>query len=236
MKSFGLIGYPLEHSFSEGYFAEKFYKEQIKGCRYTAYPIEDIKLLPKLLEEEQLIGFNVTIPYKEAVIDYLDELSPAAQAIGAVNTVHIKDGKRIGHNTDYLGFQQSLCQQHEKALILGTGGAAKAIVYALEEMGTTVSLVSRKNGDLLYEELTEAVFKEHSLIVNCTPLGTYPEVHQLPSLPYEHIGTQHLLYDLVYNPAKTAFLLRGEQQGASIQNGLQMLHAQAELAWNIWTK
>ncbi|MFY0253751.1 shikimate dehydrogenase family protein [Chitinophaga sp. 30R24] len=241
MKIYGLIGYPLSHSFSKGFFKEKFEKENIAGCLYENFPIPAITELPNLLAQQpQLQGLNVTIPYKEAVIPYLDELSKAAAQIGAVNCIQIENGRKKGYNTDVIGFSKSLQPllqpQHTHALVLGTGGAAKAIMYALQQLGIAYTVVSRKagNGAVPYESLTQSVMEQHTLIVNTTPLGMYPQVDTLPEIPYQHLTSRHLLYDLVYNPAETAFLQKGAAQGAAVKNGHEMLILQAEASWEIW--
>ena len=246
MRKLGLIGYPLGHSFSAGYFAEKFKKLNITDCRYDNYPIENIDLLTSLLKNEtELIGLNVTIPYKEKVIPYLTELHPYAKGIGAVNTIKINrlgEGvKLVGFNTDSYGFRQSLLpalkSSHKKALILGTGGAAKAVEWVLHDLNLETVYVSRfpKNDKILsYTDLTANVIKEYTVIVNSSPLGMYPNTGACPAIPYEHIGVSHILYDLIYNPLKTLFLQYGEQQGATIINGLRMLQLQADKAWEIW--
>ncbi|WP_353182603.1 shikimate dehydrogenase [Parapedobacter lycopersici] len=245
MKKFGLIGYPLTHSFSKRYYDAKFEREQIKDVDYQLYPIESILALPKLISNDpQLAGINVTIPYKIAVMDYLHQLSPEAEAIAAVNCIRIdrQMGEPIltGYNTDVFGFMESLKPLlqpwHTSALVLGNGGAAKAIVYALTQLGITPHLVSRRpeGGQYTYSQLRADVLSEHLLLVNTTPLGTYPDIDSYPDIPYEYLGKKHLLYDLVYNPAATAFLKRGARQGAAIKNGLEMLELQAERNWQLW--
>ena len=241
MTNYGLIGYPLEHSFSERYFREKFEKEGIKNCRYTAFPLQSIEEIEGLIEEKKLSGFNVTIPYKQKIIPFLDSLSPEAEAVGAVNTVHIQNGQRIGYNTDIYGFQTSikpfLTPTHEHALILGTGGASSAVAYVLKQLGISVSFVSRTQrgeGYFSYDALTPEMIRHFKLLVNTTPLGTYPQVDSCPDIPYSGITSEHLLYDLVYNPEETRFMKNGIQQGATAVNGLNMLKLQAERAWGIW--
>ena len=244
MKKFGLIGFPLSHSFSKGYFSEKFKKEGISDCSYDNYEIENVDLLPQVIAENgNLRGLNVTIPHKQGVIQYLDELHPAAKRIGAVNViaVHKESGKLIGYNSDYFGFQESLKLQLNgdlklKALVLGTGGASKAVLAALEDLGITNKQVSRKSSDtaISYDVITEELIKEHRLLINTTPLGMSPNVDSCPDLPYEGIGDSHYLFDLVYNPETTLFLKKGLNRGAKIKNGLEMLHLQAEKAWEIW--
>lgn len=241
---FGLIGYPLSHSFSKGYFTTKFEQEQIPNCQYENFPIETIAAFPDLIQSQpDLVGLNVTIPYKQVVMPYLDELDEGAAAIGAVNTIKVVDGQLKGYNTDVIGFSESLKELlGEKAstplsaLVLGTGGAAKAVFFALQQMGISYKTISRskEKGDLTYEEVTADVLRQHRLIVNTTPLGMSPKVKTLPELPYIALTNQHFLYDLVYNPETTAFLQKGKDRGASVRNGLQMLHLQAEAAWSIW--
>lgn len=241
MRQFGLIGYPLGHSFSKGYFAEKFAREGIEDARYDNFELNDIAQFPSLVQSlPNLVGLNVTIPYKQAVIPYLDELDAAAQHIGAVNTIKFANGKLQGYNTDYIGFRDSLKPllkpYHTKALILGTGGSSKAVEYALGLLGIQHRYVSRepKDGQLSYGQLTKALMQEYTLIINTTPLGMHPNVDACPDIPYQYITTKHLLYDLVYNPAETQFLAKGRAAGAVAKNGLQMLVLQAEAAWGIW--
>ena len=244
MKVYGLIGYPLSHSFSKGFFAEKFAREGIQGCLYDSFSIPAITDLTTLINQYgvQLQGLNVTIPYKQAVIPFLDELSPAAETMKAVNCIHFKDGKKIGYNTDAIGFRRSLepllKPHHEKALVLGTGGAAKAVQYVLEALNIPYRLVSRKAvaGVITYDDLNADLMADHTVIVNTTPLGMYPNADAAPALPYEHITPQHLLYDLIYNPALTAFLQKGADKGATIKNGHEMLILQAEASWEIWNE
>lgn len=245
---FGLIGYPLSHSFSKRYFTEKFEREGLPGCRYELFPLPDVDQLPSLLiEQPHLCGLNVTIPYKERVIPYLDELDPGAAAVGAVNTIRIKDGHLKGYNTDVHGFEQSLrvflgnaerSTGGLRALILGTGGAAKAVAYVLQRLNIDFRLASRRpaGAQLGYDELNETSIQEYRLIINTTPLGMAPHTEQMPALPYTALTPRHLLYDLVYNPAETAFLKAGKKQGASTTNGLEMLYLQAEKAWEHWNR
>ncbi len=241
MKVYGLIGYPLSHSFSKGFFAGKFAREGIRDCMYESFPIPEINELPALLAQyPDLQGLNVTIPYKQAVMSYLDELSPAAAQIGAVNCIHFKEGRKTGYNTDAIGFRRSLepllQPHHNKALVLGTGGAAKAVQYVLEGLNIPYKLVSRQASadSISYEQLDAATMASHTLIVNTTPLGMYPNVSAAPALPYEQLTDKHLLYDLIYNPAVTAFLQQGADRGATIKNGHEMLILQAEASWEIW--
>ena len=243
MKIYGLIGYPLSHSFSKGFFAEKFKKEGIQDCTYENFPLADIAELTALLEQQpNLCGLNVTIPYKEAVLPWLDELSPAAEQIKAVNCIHFRAGKKIGFNTDVMGFKRSLQPllkpHHTNALVLGTGGAAKAVMFVLEEMNIPFIVVSRKaqEGVVTYESLDKEVMDAHTIIINTSPLGMYPQTDAAPALPYDAITKHHLLYDLIYNPEKTLFLQRGEERGAAIKNGHEMLVLQAEASWDIWNE
>ncbi|MEM9885189.1 MAG: shikimate dehydrogenase [Bacteroidota bacterium] len=241
---YAIIGYPLSHSFSPKYFNTKFENEQIPSSAYIALPIENIDLLPKkLAAHPNLRGMNVTLPYKQEVFKYLDEIDEGATAIGAVNTIKISEGKLKGYNTDAIGFEISLKAllgeidySQINALVLGSGGAAKAVNYVLNRMGITYQVVSRSKGkaDLTYEDITARMLQKHQLIVNTTPLGMTPKVDTAPKLPYEAMDAQHYLYDLVYNPAETLFLKKGKNQGAAIKNGLEMLHLQAEAAWEIW--
>lgn len=238
---FGLIGKNIDYSFSRKYFTEKFEKEGLGHCEYLNFDFKNIKEF-KSIDIERIKGFNVTIPYKESIIGYLDKLDGNAEQIGAVNTINVtEDGKLIGHNTDAYGFETSLApllgDHHKNALILGTGGASKAVAFVLNKLGIDYRFVSRDpKGDhqMSYSAVTDEVIKNHPLIVNCTPLGTHPEVENRPDIPYGSITGKHLLYDLIYNPAKTTFLALGEKQGATIVNGLKMLELQAEKSWEIW--
>ena len=249
---YGLIGFPLSHSFSQRYFNKKFVREGFEGFSYCNFPIKDIGELQSLLEQQPyLCGFNVTVPYKEQIIPYLDEMDSVATIAGAVNTVLIErsaKGLRLkGYNTDVYGFSRSLVKwfnsldsdMPQKALILGSGGAAKAVVCALNELGIEANTVSRKSGNNIYKtynQLNITDFYEHQLIINATPLGMFPNIHECPAIPYQYLTEKHFLYDLVYNPPKTLFMLKGREQGALAVNGLQMLHFQAEKAWEIWTE
>ena len=243
---FGLIGYPLSHSFSKQYFTKKFRKESIPNTAYELFPLTTIDELPVLLQQyPSLHGLNVTIPYKEQVLEYLDEVDVSAEKVGAVNTIHIRAGKIIGFNTDVYGFEQSLVNWIEiaesapphKALILGSGGAAKAVAYVLRKLGIPFQIVSRTpgQGQLSYASISPEVYASHKLIVNTTPLGMFPLLDACPAINFEAIGPQHFLYDLIYNPEKTVFLSEGERKGGHIKNGLEMLHLQAERAWEIWS-
>lgn len=241
MKQFGLIGYPLSHSFSKGYFAEKFAKENIVDCKYDVFPLEKIEDFVELCNDKKnLIGLNVTIPYKEKIIPFLDELDETAANIGAVNTIKFSNGKKIGYNSDAYGFEMSLIpllkQHHTKALILGTGGASKAVEYVLRKLGISFQYVSRNKNEkaISYEEVNELIIHNSKLIINTTPIGMYPNVNNAPEIPYNVITDKHLLYDLIYNPEETLFLKKGKEKGAQTKNGLEMLYLQAERSWEIW--
>ncbi|SMG46126.1 shikimate dehydrogenase family protein [Sphingobacterium psychroaquaticum] len=245
MKKLGLIGYPLGHSFSKKYYTEKFAKEHIKDIDYDLYPIVDIGNFPDLFaNDSSFYGFNVTIPYKQSVVSFLNELSEEAQEMDAVNCITIKynDGTvhLKGYNTDAYGFENSirplLALHHTRALVLGNGGAAKAVFYSLKKLGISYKIVSRShtNGDITYSELNKEIMDSHPIIINCSPLGTFPNIDEAPDIPYEFIGKQHLLYDLIYNPEETLFLRRGKENGAMIKNGYEMLLLQAERNWEIW--
>ena len=245
-KLFGLIGYPLSHSFSKKYFSHKFEQEGIHDCYYELFPLEDITLFPQLIKNfSNLKGLNVTIPYKQAVIPYLNHIDEGARTVGAVNTIKIDNGHLTGYNTDVYGFEYSLRrflsennkkEDFTEALILGTGGAAKAVVHVLNKMGISYQMVSRKKTEHIfsYEMIDKSLMEKYCLIINTTPLGMSPNENSKPLLPYEHLSTKHLLYDLVYNPAETAFMKAGTLSGAATKNGLEMLHLQAEKAWSIW--
>lgn len=243
MRRFGLIGRNIAYSFSRTYFAKKFEKESITDCRYDNFDLDDISEFPKVIKETKgLVGLNVTIPYKESVIPYLDKLNKKARAIGAVNTIKVtKKGKLIGYNTDYYGFKKSieplLQDHHKKALILGTGGASKGIAFALDTLNLSTSFVSRQpshENEFSYKDLRQEIMADHTVIINCTPLGTHPNINECPSIPYEFITERHLLFDLIYNPEETEFLRLGKNHGATICNGSKMLKFQAEKAWKIW--
>ncbi|GLU44204.1 shikimate dehydrogenase family protein [Allomuricauda sp. NBRC 101325] len=237
---FGLLGRNISYSFSQGYFTQKFKDLGLENHSYENFDMQSIEEFPQVLQQENLKGLNVTIPYKQDVIPYLDTLDPKAAKIGAVNTIQFTQNGLKGFNTDAYGFQVSLQPflkpHHTNALILGTGGASKAVKFVLEELGIATTYVSRspKEGQLTYDDLDKEIMEENTLIVNCTPLGTFPNIEHKPAIPYEFIGSQHLLYDLIYNPEKTAFLKEGEKQGAALCNGLEMLKGQAEKAWEIW--
>lgn len=243
MRKFGLIGYPLSHSFSRSYFLKKFLEENITDCEYLNFPITEISELPLIISRNQeLYGLNVTIPYKEQVIAYLHETDPDAGKVGAVNTIKInRKGNTYflkGFNTDIYGFttalEEILTTKPGKALILGTGGASKAIAYSLKKMNISYQFVSRKKGNLTYNDIDKVIINEHKLIINTTPLGMYPDTDSYPDIPYHFLNQEHILFDLVYNPSMTLFLSKGKEQGASISNGLRMLYLQAERSWEIW--
>lgn len=245
MEKYGLIGYLLGHSFSATYFTEKFNRENI-DARYDNYEMQTIDdLLPLLHNEPELRGLNVTIPHKQAVIPLLDDISDTARAIGAVNVIRIRrNGNSIhlkGYNSDVIGFCQSIRpllhpELHRHALVLGTGGASKAVVYGLQQMGLSAICVSRTpaDGRLTYADINAEIMETHKVIVNCTPAGMYPQTETCPSIPYNLLTSSHLLYDLVYNPLETKFMHLGAKQGATVKNGLEMLHLQAEAGWNFW--
>jgi shikimate dehydrogenase len=241
MRLFGLIGYPLSHSFSKKYFTEKFEKEGLRDCVYENFPISGIHELKNILALPGLQGLNVTIPYKEQVIPYLHQASDAAKKINACNCIKIAGGKLYGFNTDIAGFENSLTSKlnpasHQQALILGTGGSSKAVKYVLGKLGIKFKIISRKPsaGNLSYEQITKEIILAHKLIINTTPLGMFPNVVEAPPLPYQFLTPDHFLFDLIYNPEKTLFLKKGEEQGAQIQNGFEMLMMQAEANWKIW--
>ncbi len=243
MRLFGLIGYPLSHSFSAKYFTAKFEKEEIINCSYELFPLKTIDELSLLLRDQPgLEGLNITIPYKKQVMRLLDE-SRIPGGLFACNCINIAGGKLIGYNTDITGFELSikpLLRSHQKrALVLGNGGATEAIMFVLKKLGIDFTIVSRtpdKETELGYGALTEKIIREHTLIINTTPLGMYPDEKSFPRIPYQHISDRHLLYDLVYNPAKTLFLQKGEEKGAVIKNGEEMLTLQAEESWRIWNQ
>lgn len=248
MDTYGLIGFPLKHSFSSKFFNEKFLLEKI-DAEYLNFEIADISEIRRvILFNQHLKGLNVTIPYKEQVIPYLNEISSEAKQIGAINTIKIEripgdmySHRLIGYNTDYIGFKNSLTPlldplTHKKALVLGTGGASKAVSKALTDIGIEWIYISRNKGkdSLIYEELTNSILDKYQIIVNTTPLGTYPNTESAPDIPYEAITSNHILYDLTYNPSETLFLKKGKANGATIKNGEEMLLLQAKAAWDIW--
>ncbi len=248
IKEFGLIGYPLGHSFSAQYFNDKFQREHI-AAHYQTYPLQDLSQFPSLCRQHAFCGLNVTFPHKENILRFLDELSPDAAAIGAVNVIHFADNKRIGYNTDSVGFRLSIAPllqtKHSAALILGTGGAAKAVRFALQQLGLNSLFVSRnpqqtslqpddKQQCIAYQDITHDIITKHLLIVNCTPLGMEPDTNNCPPIPYHWLTHEHILYDVIYNPKETLFLRHGREQQCQTHNGLQMLYGQAQAAWNIW--
>lgn len=257
MKKYGLIGYPLSHSFSKKYFSDKFAKEGHEDREYELYPLQNLSDLPELINNtHELAGLNVTVPHKIGVMFYLDKIDPAAREIDAVNCIKIVNHQPVeaffsgelssmkvrleGYNTDAYAFEESLKpllkKHHQKALVLGNGGAARAVAYVLNKLNISYRLVSRRaiGKQLSYQQLTADVMKERLLIINTTPLGTAPNIEECPAIPYDLITSRHLLYDLVYNPEETEFLKRGKENGAGIKNGLEMLHLQAEKSWEIW--
>ena len=236
MKTYGLIGRNLSHSFSYKYFQEKFFKEQLSDCQYLNFELEDISSLRELVRENNIKGLNITIPFKEKAIPFLDKLSKDAAEIGAVNTIEIKGEKLIGHNTDVFGFAQSfipLLKERKNALILGNGGASKCVQFVLKKNNVDFIVVSR-NSDFTLAEMTEETIQKHSIIINTTPLGMYPKTDRFPHLPYNAINSKHLVYDLVYNPEQSTFLRKAKAKNAEIKNGKQMLYLQAEKSWKIW--
>ena len=244
-KLFGLLGKNISYSFSKEYFTNKFKDLGYTNHQYVNFDLQEISELKEVLTKNKkvLSGINITIPYKQDVMAFLDEIDEDAKKIGAVNTMKfLENGKIKGYNTDYYGFKNSIQpfikKHHTKALVLGAGGASKAIAYAFEKMNIDYKFVSRKkrNKDVFtYEEITPDVLKEYTVIINCTPLGTYPNIETRPNIPYEAITDKHLLYDLTYNPEVTTFLKLGKEQGAAIKNGLEMLALQAEKSWEIWS-
>ncbi|MEJ6981157.1 shikimate dehydrogenase [Pedobacter sp. P351] len=257
MRKFGLIGYPLGHSFSKKYFTEKFEREGLTDCTYELFPMENIRDVEGLIESNSdLCGLNVTIPHKIGIMYYLDKVTPDAKAIDAVNCIKVIKQKPVesfftgefltkkvrleGHNTDAYAFEASLKpllkKHHSKALILGTGGGSRAVAYVLDKLDIDFKIVSRRSvrKQISYAQITQSLMKDYTVIVNTTPLGTFPDIGSCPDIPYEFLTDRHLLYDLVYNPSETEFLKRGKTKGAAIKNGEEMLHLQAEKAWEIW--
>ncbi len=242
MPLFGLIGYPLGHSFSKKYFTEKFEKEGLKDCRFENFPIPFIEEFPEIIKAyPDLKGIAVTIPYKQSVLKYVTDTTNLSEGLQACNCIKISNGKLIAFNTDIIGFKKSiqplLSSHHTKALVLGNGGAAAAVIAGLRQMNIDVMVVSRQlhaGSDCTYADLTPAIIQEHKIIVNTTPLGMHPNTDSCPDIPYGLLDKSYLLYDLVYNPAQTLFLKKGEEKGAVVKNGLDMLVLQAEENWNIW--
>jgi shikimate dehydrogenase len=239
----GLIGRNIGYSFSRNYFTEKFKNLDLKHLRYDNYDFPEIDEFPFIIymRRDEFIGFNVTIPYKESIIPFLDALDKTAQDIGAVNVIKLdEDDRLVGYNTDAYGFQRAieplLKSEHKRALVLGTGGAAKAISFGLKQLGIPSQIVSRTEGkgDLTYEDLDTELMNQHKVVINCTPLGTHPNTDRYPPIPYELLDSEHLLFDLIYNPSETSFMIRGKEMGATVSSGLVMLEQQAERAWEIW--
>jgi len=243
---FGLLGKNISYSFSKNYFSKKFIDLKLLGHKYVNFDIENIEDFLEIVSKykKSLKGCNVTIPYKESIFNYLDEIDRTASEIGAVNTIKFSsDGKLVGYNTDVVGFEKSLIPllktHHTKALILGTGGASKAVAYVLKKLDIDYFKVSRNPIDnlaLAYADISNQLLNEYSLIINCSPLGTYPNINEKPMIPYQFLTSKHLLYDLIYNPVETAFLIEGKKRGTQVKNGLEMLELQAEESWRIWNK
>ncbi|MBI4929680.1 MAG: shikimate dehydrogenase [Bacteroidetes bacterium] len=244
MKTYGLIGFPLSHSFSQKYFTEKFKIENIPDCEFRNFLLDDINKFPELIKSTpSLCGLSITIPHKQNVIKFLDVVDASAKEIGAVNCIkrwQMADGgwRMAGYNTDIFGFEKSLIpllkSYHTHALILGTGGAAKAVVYVLDKLKIKFRYVSRTINHLSYTEINQKIIQENLLIINATPLGMFPNINNYPNIPYKFLSSAHLLYDLTYNPEETLFLKKGKENGAQAKNGLEMLHLQAEKSWEIW--
>jgi len=239
-RKYGLIGKNINYSFSKKYFNDKFLKENITNCSYENYDLQSIKDFKNIIKDDAIKGLNVTIPYKEEIIELVNKIDPIAKKIGAINTIKIHDKDIIeGYNTDYIGFVMSLkniISNQKKALVLGTGGASKAIIFGLNSIGVKSTIVSRdkREGVISYSELSKKVIEENTIVINCTPLGTFPEVQEYPKIPFEFLSSNHICYDLIYNPEKTKFLLESEKMGATIINGKKMLENQANESWKIW--
>ncbi|MDE1191819.1 MAG: shikimate dehydrogenase [Arachidicoccus sp.] len=242
MQKFGIIGFPLSHSFSQKYFSQKFIDDHIADSIFEKFEMPDISAVEELIKDKELKGFCITLPYKKSIIHYLYESSDDVKETGACNCVRIIDGKLYGYNTDVIGFEKSFTQHlsthHTKALILGTGGAAAAVEFVLKKLGIEYKFVSRNKtaNNFSYDELNQAILEEYTVIVNCTPLGTFPNTDEAPLLPYQFITQQHYLFDMVYNPPLTKFLSLGKEKNATIQNGYDMLVFQAEENWKIWNE
>ena len=239
-KKFGLIGKNIDYSFSKKYFSEKFKKENL-DCTYSNFDIENISQIESILQKNGISGYNVTIPYKQEIIKFLDEIDEVAKAIGAVNTIKKIDNKNIGFNTDSIGFEKSLIplienKKPDSVLILGAGGASKAVKYVLKKLKINYSTVSRKAGksEFIYENLNDVIINRFKMIINCSPVGTFPNINKCPNIPYKHLTKEHVLYDLVYNPIESLFLRRGRELGCKTKNGLEMLEIQANESWRIW--
>ena len=243
MKKFGLVGKNIDYSFSRGYFADKFKKNGLLDCSYENFDLKEIEEIKSVFKTHGLNGLNVTIPYKKEVLPFLDKLSPQSKKIGAVNTIAFNEnGETTGHNTDAYGFQKSLLEITEKlpasALILGTGGASAAIAFALEALKIQFNFVSRnpKKGQLSYEAVDTEILKHNHLIINTSPVGTFPNTDKCPTIPYNELNASHTLFDLIYNPLETLFLRKGKEMGCTVSNGLKMLEFQAEKSWEIWNE
>ena len=242
MRQFGLIGFPLSHSFSKRFFTEKFEREGLTDCGYELYPLQSIEELPGLLKKiPALEGLNVTIPYKKQVLPFLNDRDGIPSSLDACNCIRIRDGKLTGYNTDIFGFRQSLQpllqSHHQKALVLGNGGASAAVIHVLRQLKIEFELVSRQlhtGSTCRYSDLTKEMTESHTLIINTTPLGMHPDTESCPDIPYQYLSSKHLLYDLVYNPGITSFMQKGMQKGATVKNGEEMLILQAEESWRIW--
>ena len=239
-KKFGLIGKNIDYSFSKKYFSEKFKKENL-DCTYSNFDVVNISEIESILQNNSISGYNVTIPYKEEIIKFLDEIDEVAKDIGAVNTIKKIDNRNIGFNTDSIGFEKSLLPLIENkipknALILGSGGASKAIKYVLKKLKINYSTVSRKEGksEFVYENLNEVILNKFKMIINCSPVGTFPNINNCPNIPYEFLTKDHILYDLVYNPIESLFLKKGKELGCKTKNGLEMLEIQANESWSVW--
>ena len=240
---FGLLGYPLSHSFSPDYFKTKFEEEGINDAEYSLFENPDLLgFLDQIPELKNLVGLNITIPFKQAVLPFLHSISNEASYVGAVNTVKLKNGNLLGYNTDVYGFKQSLLpllnHNHKKALIFGSGGAAKAVNYVLKELNIQTVIVSRysQRGHVTYDQLNENFIRNYKILINTTPLGMYPSLNSAVDIPYQFISSNHLCYDLIYNPAQSLFLQKAADQGATIKNGMEMLELQAERSWEIWNE
>lgn len=243
MKLYGLIGYPLSHSFSKKFFDGKFEKENIADCEFQNFEIPQVQEILNIIQQNPALqGFAITIPYKQTILSLLHQTTNAVQQMQACNCVKIVNQQLIGFNTDVVGFEKSFAPKlqphHTKALVLGTGGAAQAVLYTLQKLNIAYTIVSRNAGQniLSYNQLSKNILEQHTVIINCTPLGTYPKIEDCPNIPYQYLTPQHYLFDLVYNPPKTKFLALGEAQGATIKNGMDMLTIQAEENWKIWNE
>lgn len=243
MNVYGLIGFPLEHSFSKDYFTNKFQKESINDSLFELFPISDISQFKSFVYSiDGLKGLSVTIPYKESIIPFLDGMDEKSKQVGAVNCVRVSDGKLFGYNTDVIGFENSFMPlreyHHQKALILGTGGASKAVKFVLSKYKIPFLQVSRNHSvecDFIsYDMVDESLLNEYNIVINCSPIGMYPAIDKKPAIPYHYVSKHHLLFDLIYNPAETLFLKEGKRHGAIIKNGYDMLVTQAEESWKIW--